>query len=108
MLVVGLGTTIPEAAFSLNAVRKNDDALAVGDIFGTVLADATVVVGILSLVSPFAFPRKIVFVTGIFMVLASIITFTFMKSGKTISKHEAWLLIAFWIAFVAVEFAASF
>lgn len=107
MLVVGLGTTIPEAAFSLNAVRKNDDSLAVGDILGTVLADATVVVGILSLINPFYFPRQIIFITGIFMVLASIITFNFMKSGRAISRREAWLLVAFWIIFVIVEFASA-
>lgn len=107
MLVVGLGTTMPEFFFSLKSVAKRDDSLAIGDILGTVLADATIVVGLLALVSPFSFPQKIVFVTGIFMVLASFMLFYFMKSGKKITKKEAHLLLGFWLVFVLVEFLVN-
>lgn len=104
MLIVGLGTTIPELFFSLKSVRKKDDGLAVGDIFGTVLADATIVVGILALISPFSFPAKIVYITGLFMVGASVFLLQLMKSDKTITKKEAFLLLAYWVFFVAVEY----
>lgn len=104
MLVVGLGTTMPEFFFSLKSVKKHDDSLAVGDILGTVLADATIVVGILALIAPFSFPVKIIYITGIFMVVASFILFKFMKSGRVISKKEAGILFIFWITFVLVEF----
>ncbi len=107
MLIVGLGTTIPELLFALKSAKKRDDSLAVGDILGTVLADATVLVGVLALINPFYFPTKIIYVTGMFMVVASFILFNFMKSGRSISKKEAWLLFAFWLVFVAVEFAIN-
>lgn len=103
MLIVGLGTTMPELFFSLRAIKKKDDSLAIGDLLGTVLADATIVVGILALVSPFAFPQKIIFVTGAFMVIASFVLFYFMKSGRAITKKEAHLLFFFWVVFVLVE-----
>jgi cation:H+ antiporter len=107
MFIVGLGTTMPEFFFSLKSVGKRDDSLAVGDILGTVLADATIVVGILALVSPFSFPQKIIFVTGIFMVVASFLLFYFMKSGRRITKKEAHLLFFFWVIFVLVEFIVN-
>lgn len=107
MLIVGLGTTIPELFFSLRAVKKKDDSLAIGDLLGTVLADATIVVGIIALVSPFAFPQKIIYITGIFMVSASFILFRFMRSGRALSRREAWLLFTFWIVFVLLEFVAN-
>lgn len=107
MLIVGLGTTMPELFFSLKSVQKHDDALAVGDILGTVLADATVVVGILALVSPFYFSQKIIYITGLFMVVASLILFYFMYSEKTLSKKESYILVAFWLLFVLVEFIAN-
>lgn len=59
MLVVGLGTTMPELFFSLNAVKRNDDSLAVGDLLGTVLADATIVIGLIALIAPFSFPKRL-------------------------------------------------
>jgi cation:H+ antiporter len=107
MLVVGLGTTMPEFFFSLKSVKKRDDSLAVGDILGTVLADATIVVGILALVNPFEFPQRIIYVTGLFMVMASFTLLYFMKSGRRITKREAKLLLFYWIVFVLVEFIAN-
>lgn len=107
MLVVGLGTTIPELFFSLKSVKKQDDSMAIGDILGTVLADATIVVGILALISPFNFPVKIVYITGGFMVVASFLLFKFMRSGKLLSKRESYALLFFWIVFVLVEFIAN-
>ncbi len=107
MLVVGLGTTVPELFFSLKSVKKRDDSLAAGDILGTVLADATVVVGVLALINPFSFPQRIIFVTGVFMVVASCTLFYFMKSGRSISKKEAHILLLFWVVFVLVEFMVN-
>ena len=107
MLIVGLGTTMPELFFSLNSVKRRDDSLAIGDLFGTVLADATVVVGILAMVSPFAFPQKIIYITGSFMVLSSFILFRFMRSGRTLTRREVYMLSLLWLAFVIVEFVAN-
>lgn len=104
MLVVGLGTTMPEFLFSLKSVKQKKDSLAVGDILGTVLADATIVLGILALISPFSFSPKIIYITGAFMVTASFLLFYFMKSGKMITKKEAHFLLFFWVVFVLVEF----
>ncbi len=107
MLVVGLGTTMPELFFSLKSVKKHDDSLAVGDILGTVLADATIVVGVLALVKPFFFPQKIIYITGMFMVVASVFLFTVMHSGRIITRKEALVLFLFWIAFILTEFFTS-
>ncbi len=104
MLVVGLGTTIPEFFFSLEAVKKREDSLAIGDLLGTVLADATVVVGILALINPFSFPINIIYVTGIFMVVAAFLLFYFMRTGKRITRTEAIILLIFWLVFILVEF----
>ena len=103
MIIIGVGTTIPELFFSLSSVKKNHDSLAIGDILGTVLADATILIGLLALINPFSFNPKIVYTTGIFMVISSFLLFYFMRSGKTISKKEGYFLFFFWIIFVLIE-----
>lgn len=103
MLFIGLGTTMPELFFCISAVKNNHDSLAIGDVLGTVLADATVVIGILALVSPFAFPRKIIYIAGLFMVAAAFMLFYLMKTGKNLTRSEAILLIFFWVLFVSTE-----
>jgi len=103
MLIVGVGTTMPELFFCLSAIKKNHDSLAVGDILGTVLADATIVVGILALISPFYFSQKIIYSAGIFMVISSFILFYFMRSGRNLSKKESYILLSFWLLFIFTE-----
>lgn len=107
MLVVSLGTTMPEFFFSLKACRKREDCLAVGDVLGAVLADATVVIGILAFLTPFSFPVTIIYATGIFMVIASCILLIFMRSDRTLSQKEAYLLLMLWVCYVCVEFTVN-
>ncbi|MFA5109553.1 MAG: sodium:calcium antiporter [Patescibacteria group bacterium] len=104
MLVVGLGTTLPELFFSIKAAKHHHDDLALGDILGTVVADATIVVGTMALINPFSFNLNIIYVTGVFMFLAIFLLFHFMKSDRILSKKEAILLFIFYIIFVFTEF----
>lgn len=104
MLIVGLGTVMPEFLFSLRSVKDHDDDLAIGDILGTVLADATVVVGIIALLQPFSFSKTIIYVAGVFMVAACFILFSFMRSGRTLTRKEGYALLVFWLTFVLIEF----
>lgn len=107
LVVVGLGTTMPELFFSLKSIRERLDSLAVGDILGTVLADATIVVGLLGLIHPFSFPAQIIYLTGLFMAGAAALLFYFMYSGRSLSQSEARFLLLFWLVFVIIEFLAT-
>lgn len=107
ILIVGVGTTIPEMLFSFNAVKKYNDELAVGDLLGTVLADATIVVGIIALIQPFEFPQKVIFTTAIFMVCVAFLLTYFMRTGKAISQKEGMVLIIIWVIFVCIEYLVN-
>jgi len=108
MLIVGLGTTIPELLFSVRAAKSKYDSLALGDILGTVIADATIVVGVVAMISPFQFDQRIVFLTGSFMLMAIIILIYLLKTGKVLTKREALALIIFYLLFVLTELRFSF
>lgn len=107
MFFIALGTTLPELFLSIKAVRENHDGLAVGDILGNVLTDATIVIGIVSLISPFAFNPRIVYITGFFMVVSAVFLFYLMKTEKPLRKKDAFLLLIFYAIFVFVEIGAG-
>jgi len=107
MFVVGLGTTLPELLFAIKASRKKHDDLALGDILGTVIADATIVVGILAVINPFGFNQRIIYVSGIFMISSVVLLFHFMKTGKILTRKEGFLLLIYYLLFVVAELIAN-
>lgn len=107
MFVVGLGTTLPELFFSIKAVQKNHDGLALGDILGTVMSDATIAVGVVALIHPFSFEQHLVRLTGLFMLIAATFLFYLMKTEKTLTKRHAIFLIVFYIGYVFLEYLVN-
>lgn len=108
LLFVGLGTTLPEMFFSIQAVRKHYIGLAIGDILGTVISDATLVLGAMILVKPFHFDPSLILVTGAFMFLSGLLLFGLLKTGRGLSKLEGAFLALVYVAFVGCEFLVSY
>lgn len=107
LTVIALGTCLPELVFSIKAVKKNHDGLALGDILGTVITDATIVLGVVALISPFSYNPYNIYITGTAMFLAGVFLTIFMKSEKTLNKLEGVLLILFYILFIFIEFVMN-
>lgn len=105
LLVVALGTTLPELLFSVRAVRQSQASLALGDIMGTVIVDATFVLGITAVISPFSFNPRLIIVTGTFMLLAGLFSLGLLRSGKELTKQEGMLLLVFYALFIMIEFS---
>jgi len=104
LLVVALGTTLPELLFSVRAAQRARSTLALGDILGTVIADVTLVLGVVALIHPFSFNPRLTILTGFFMLLAGIISLSFLRSQRTLTRPEGALLLAFYAIFVITEF----
>lgn len=102
--IVAVGTCLPELIFSIRAVKKNHDGLALGDILGTVVTDATIILGLVALISPFSYNPYNIYITGTAMFLTGVLVTIFMKSDKSINKREGALLILFYILFIFIEF----
>jgi cation:H+ antiporter len=103
VLVVSLGTTIPELFFGIKAIKARNHGLAVGDVLGSVLADATTVIGIVALMSPFEFPQRIAYVAGGFMVVASVVIVLLFRSNYRLHRRESVILIMLWIVYIIAE-----
>ncbi|NGX44975.1 MAG: Inner membrane protein YrbG [Chlamydiae bacterium] len=60
--LIAVGTSFPELALEIQAVRKKEYSLALGDIFGSSLLNVSLILGILTLINPdvdLAFGRQI-------------------------------------------------
>jgi len=103
LTVISLGTCLPELLFSIKAVEKDHDGLALGDLLGTVLTDATIILGIVAVINPFSFNPVICYTAGIFMLVSSFVLMYFMKTGKILSKKEGVILILVYVLFLLIS-----
>ena len=105
--ILALGTCLPELIFSVKAVRKNRDSLALGDLLGTVITDATILFGIVALISPFKYQISSIYLLTGAMFVAGLLVIYFMKSERKLSKLEGVLLLLGYILFLFLQFFVS-
>lgn len=98
--VIALGTSLPEMAVSLAAIKKEEPDIAIGNIVGSNIFNILFVLGLTSTIHPIAFPlvafKDLLLVAGI-----SAILFVFTYTGSRISKKEGGALLLFYILYIA-------
>lgn len=107
-LIVGLGNALPEVFFSIQAARKGRDWLVVGDIMGSVIIPATLVLGIVALLSPIRIDNFSPFaIARLFLIVSAVFFLIFIRSNRRITKKEGFFLLVIYLLFVLVEILFS-
>ena len=104
ILMVGLVNTLPETYFAIVSARKGRTWLILGNLMGSVIVCATLVLGIVVLInpidnidfSPFAIAR-------IFLVISAVFFFIVVKTDQKITKKEGVVLLLIYIFFLLSE-----
>jgi len=109
ILIVGLGTALPESSFTLQAARKGQDWMVAGNVMGSVIMTTTLVLGIVVLISPIQVSNLSPFVIGrIFLAISAIFFLIFIRTGRKITRKEALFLLGIYLTFVLVEILTQF
>jgi cation:H+ antiporter len=99
LTVVAIGTSLPELATCLQAARKDETDLIVGNLLGSNLFNAGAVSAVAGLAGPGPLddPTIVGFAT-LLMVVVSIGATAFMVTGKRVVRWEGALLLAAYVA----------
>ncbi len=104
ILIVGLGNAFPETYFSVISARKDENWLVLGDLMGSVIICATLVLGLIALIFPFTITDFSPFFNArIFLVIAALLSYLCIRTGRKITKIEGMYLLGIYIAFLIVE-----
>jgi len=104
LFIVGLGNCAPEMFFAVSAARNKMEWMVLGDLMGTIIAPATLVLGIVALINPIEITDFSPFgIARIFTFIAIFFFFFFIKNDSRISKKEAAFLLFVYIAFIITE-----
>ena len=102
LVLVSIGTDLPEVANSIIASTAGHGDINVGDSLGSILAQITLVFGLIPfLVGAFKVKRKEVGIIGACQVLALVIAVSMAEKGY-ITRMNALLLIVSWLIFMLV------
>lgn len=104
ILITGLGSTLPEIYFDGVSALKGQSWMILGDLMGAIIIPSTLVLGIVTLISPMHFSNfSSLALVRIFIVIAALSFPFFIRSGKSISKKEALFLLCIYIIFLLSE-----
>ena len=100
LVLVSIGTDLPEVANSIIASTVGHGDISMGDSLGSILAQITLVLGLLPfLVGTLKVKRKEILVIGAFEVLALIIAVSIAEKGY-VTRMNAVLLLVSWLIFM--------
>ena len=104
ILIVGVGNALPETYFAIASARKGQTWMILGDLMGSIIVPATLVLGIVALICPIEIVDFSPFALGrFFLVISAIFFFFCIRTEHKITKKEALFLLAIYISFVTIE-----
>ncbi|UCH32403.1 MAG: sodium:calcium antiporter [Candidatus Bathyarchaeota archaeon] len=99
LILVSVGTDLPEMANSIVACSSGHGDIDVGDSLGSILTQITLVLGLIALFGrDFSVKRKEVLVIGFFEILALVLVISVAVTGFT--RVKAFLMIVSWPIFL--------
>jgi len=103
ILVVGVGTSLPELMADLTALRRRSEGIAVGDILGSNICDILFATGSGALIADFRVDPIFIMFDIPMLFIAISIAFFFLWTEKTLKKWEAVFLIGFFGFYVLLK-----
>lgn len=105
LFLVAVGTSLPELSFEVEAIRKRQVGMALGDLFGSVVANSTLILGLVALINPIRLPngwQEYALAAAVFGVVF-LLFWGFIRSKKKLERWEGLALIAVYLVFVLLE-----
>ena len=106
LILLALGTTLPELSFTLSSLMNHHGELSLGNLVGSVVANSTLVLGITAMIIPITAGLFTFLIASLFMVFALFLFVTFVGSGK-MGYKEGISLIGLYVMFVIIQIYVS-
>jgi cation:H+ antiporter len=108
IVIIGLGSSLPELSISLGAVLKRRTTLSVGNLIGSNVFDTLVPVGVAAVIAGLEFEGEMwrQELPFLFALTSVVLFFFFRRAG--IQKFEAIIIFGLYIGYVTTEFLGAF
>lgn len=105
LFIVAVGTSLPELAFEIEAIKKKETEMFLGNLLGSLVANGTFIIGITALINPITVQAISEYYIAIFtFIVTFVMFFIFIHSKKSLERWKGILLIAAYLMFLTIEF----
>ncbi|MHA1106618.1 MAG: sodium:calcium antiporter [Promethearchaeota archaeon] len=102
--ILAIGTSLPELAVDINALRLKQHSIAVGDIVGSCIVDSTLSIGIGQVFFPQEVTASFAVPTVLFTIIVSFIVITTVAIRKKIDKKAGVFFIMVYFTSYVIPF----
>jgi cation:H+ antiporter len=102
ILIVGLGTSLPEIATSVSAVKRKASSLAVGNLIGSNILDLLLTPGLGAMIAPLLVSGALLF-DLFFLFILSVVIVAFFKTGRVIDRRESIIILIVYFSYVVFK-----
>lgn len=100
LTIVALGTSMPELCVSVVSALKGTPDLAVGNVVGSNIFNALLIVGVAALVAPMTILRSTVFKDVPCAIVASVVLLMMCQNDWVITRLDGAILFVFFLVFM--------
>ena len=106
LTIVSIGTSAPELVVSVKAALNGQSALSIGNVLGSNMFNIGIILGIAAIIYPLAAKRQLLRFDVPVMIATSVLFLIVFMDGR-ISRIEAFLFIALFLAYTIYLFVSS-
>ncbi len=103
VIIIGLGTSLPELSISIAAVLKKRARMSVGNLVGSNIFDTLVPVGAAAAISTLRFDHNLLRYELPFLFFLTLIVLVFFVRRRGIQKSEAVIILALYGSYLLVK-----
>lgn len=102
--IVAFGTSVPELAASIQAARRKESDIAIGNVLGSNVFNILGVLGAAALARPIPVSRPTVFFHLPATVLVSLLLLPILAIGRRVARIEAGILLLLYFAYATLSY----
>ena len=91
--IIAVGTSLPELSVDLQALRKKQYGIALGDAIGSNMANITLVLGTAAIINPITVQLKIFIAALLFAIVANMLFFYIAVVKKQFNKRDGAIML---------------
>lgn len=105
LFIVAVGTSLPELAFQIRALRLGESGMVLGNLIGSVVANATLILGVTAALRPIALvsgAKSYLTATLAYIVIFGVF-YLFVRTKRRLDRWEGGVLVGLYILFAVIE-----